>query len=46
MKKVWRVCEDGEIRDTYKKLRVVFEMTEEKFFNHYSEVEIKEENTF
>lgn len=46
MKKVWRVCEDGEIRDTYKKLRVVFEMTEEKFFNHYSEVEIKEENAF
>ncbi len=46
MKKVWRVCEDGEIRDTYKKLSVVFEMTEEKFFEYYSEIEIKGENTF
>ncbi len=31
-KEVWRVHEDGEVRDPFKKLRYVFEMTEEKFF--------------
>lgn len=33
---VWRVSEDGEIRDTFKKLTNVFEMTEESFFSYYS----------
>ncbi|SKC33053.1 2-succinyl-5-enolpyruvyl-6-hydroxy-3-cyclohexene-1-carboxylate synthase [Photobacterium piscicola] len=33
---VWRVSEDGEIRDTFRKLRYVFEMSEEKFFTEYS----------
>lgn len=33
---VWRVNEDGELRDTFKKLRYVFEMTEEAFFSHYA----------
>ena len=33
---VWRVSEDGEIRDTFKKLRYVFEMSESKFFRHYT----------
>lgn len=33
---VWRVNEDGEIRDTFKKLRYVFEMPEETFFSHYA----------
>jgi 2-succinyl-5-enolpyruvyl-6-hydroxy-3-cyclohexene-1-carboxylate synthase len=35
-KEVWRINEDGEIRDTYKKLKYVFEMSEEYFFKHYT----------
>lgn len=33
---VWRVSPDGELRDTWGKLRRVFMMPEEEFFNHYS----------
>lgn len=33
---IYRVSEDGEIRDTFRKLRYVFEMPESVFFNHYS----------
>jgi len=33
---VWRVSPDGELRDTWGKLRRVFMMSEEEFFNHYS----------
>ena len=33
---VWRVSEDGEIRDTFRKLRYVFEMPEQSFFEHYT----------
>ena len=36
-KSVWRVNEDGEIRDTWDKLTNVFEMTEKYFFDHYSD---------
>lgn len=36
-KQVWRVSEDGEIRDTFKKLRYVFDMPESLFFEHYSQ---------
>lgn len=32
---VWRVNPDGEIRDTFNKLRYVFEMEEETFFKKY-----------
>ena len=32
---VWRVNPDGELRDTYGKLRYVFEMEEEDFFLNY-----------
>lgn len=35
-KQVWRVSEDGEIRDTYRRLRYVFEMPEQSFFEHYT----------
>lgn len=35
-KDVWRVSEDGELRDTFNKLINVFEMPEEVFFQHYS----------
>lgn len=35
-KQIWRVSDDGEIRDTYKKLRYVFEMPEQQFFEYYT----------
>lgn len=34
---VWRVNEDGELRDTYRKLTDVFEMPEYVFFEKYGE---------
>lgn len=34
-KEVWRVSEDGEIRDRFKKLTKVFEMTPAQFLSHY-----------
>lgn len=33
-KQVWRVSPDGEMRDTYRALRWVFEMEEQCFFRH------------
>ena len=33
---VWRVSEDGEIRDTFRSISYVFEMSEFSFFNYYS----------
>ena len=35
-KKVWRVSEDGEIRDLFHKLDSVFEIDELSFFKHYA----------
>jgi 2-succinyl-5-enolpyruvyl-6-hydroxy-3-cyclohexene-1-carboxylate synthase len=35
-KEIWRVSEDGEIRDTYRKLTKIFEMPEQAFFRHYA----------
>ena len=35
-KEVWRVNPDGEIRDTYKNLKYVFEMTEKEFLLRYT----------
>lgn len=35
-KTVWRVSEDGEVRDTFRRLRYVFEMSEQAFFERYS----------
>lgn len=37
---VWRVSEDGEIRDPFKKIRYVFEMPETDFFDRYSKSNI------
>lgn len=34
-KVVWRVNEDGEVRDTFRKLQYVFEMREIDFFTYY-----------
>ncbi len=42
IKEVWRVSPDGEIKDRFKHLKNVFEMTEEFFFNQYvSDIEEK-----
>lgn len=38
-KEVWRVSEDGELRDPFHKLTRVFEMREEEFFLHYAQEE-------
>ena len=35
-KEAWRVSPDGEVRDTFRKLRHVFEMSEQRFFRLYS----------
>lgn len=35
-KEIWRVSPDGEVRDTFRRLRYVFEMTEEYFFDYYA----------
>ena len=45
-KEVWRVSEDGEVRDTFRKLRYVFEMPEELFFAHYTKNKIGESNEY
>lgn len=42
-KSVWRVSEDGEIRDFFHRMRYVFEMPEIDFFRHYSEKGADEE---
>lgn len=36
-KTVWRISEDGEIRDTFRSLRYIFEIPELKFFQYYSD---------
>ena len=35
-REVWRVSEDGELRDTFRRLRYVFEMPERVFFERYT----------
>lgn len=45
-KEVWRVSENGEIQDRYKKLSNVFEMPEQSFFEHYANGGIKQECTY
>ena len=42
-KEVWRVNPDGVLRDTYGKLRYVFEMEEESFFEKYSSKVVSEQ---
>lgn len=43
---VWRVSTDGEIRDTFWKLRNVFEMEEIEFFNSYADLEYVKNTEF
>ena len=45
-KKIWRVSADGEIRDTFKKLECVFEMSESLFFEKYTESEMPNSKTY
>ena len=41
-KEVWRVSEDGEIRDPFKKLTYVFEMSEKDFFVYYDSCAVQD----
>ncbi|MBG7611720.1 2-succinyl-5-enolpyruvyl-6-hydroxy-3-cyclohexene-1-carboxylate synthase [Polaribacter sp. BAL334] len=45
-KNVWRVNEDGEIKDQYRKLTHVFEMPEKVFFDYYSKIGKKTESSY
>lgn len=45
-KQVWRVSEDGELRDTFRKLSVIFEMSPLRFFKHYADKGGKEISLF
>lgn len=44
-KHVWRVSEDGEIRDTFRRLRYTFEMPEKCFFQHYAKTSAKSDGS-
>lgn len=44
-KDVWRVSPDGEMRDTFKALRYVFEMDEATFFERFAQIGKKTDNT-
>lgn len=44
-KQVWRVSPDGEIRDTLRRLRYVFEMEEKEFFSKYT-CEVQGQNKY
>lgn len=35
-KEVWRISEDGELRDTFRKLTKIFDMSETAFFKHFN----------
>ena len=44
---IWRINPDGEIRDTYRKLKYVFEMQEIRFFQYYNQADFPAEtNTY
>lgn len=45
-KTVWRVSEDGEIRDTFKKLSCVFESSESEFFSRYTNAENEVDSSY
>lgn len=45
VKDVWRVSQDGELKDRFKKLTNVFEMNEDFFFNSYIQLEQKNSKT-
>lgn len=45
IKQIWRVSEDGELRDPFKKLTTVFQMSELSFFKHYSDAKANKHAT-
>jgi 2-succinyl-5-enolpyruvyl-6-hydroxy-3-cyclohexene-1-carboxylate synthase len=45
-KQIWRINEDGELRDTFRKLTYIFEMPEENFFNHYAGEKLVDSNPY
>ena len=45
-KEVWRVSEDGEIRDQFNTLRYEFEMTEADFFRYYTIEDVEPQNSY
>lgn len=45
-KQIWRVDRDGEIRDQFKRLTAVFEMSDKYFFSSYLQTDIKDDSFF
>ena len=45
-KEVWRVSDDGELRDRYRKLSYVFEMDDLSFFKRYLATEEESKNSY
>lgn len=45
-KQVWRVSPDGEVRDTFRKLRFVFEMSEMEFFGRYADAPVTPDSSY
>ena len=45
-KSVWRVNEDGEMRDFFRHLQYVFEMPEQIFFEHYSKEDTRKSDEY
>ena len=45
-KQIWRVSEDGEMRDTFRQLNKIFEMHEEIFFAHYIIKSVEPKNSY
>ena len=45
MSEVWRISQDGELCDTFHKLRYVFEMPEDQFFRYYTHINNNVVNT-
>lgn len=47
-KETWRINPDGEIRDTFKNLKYIFEMEEKCFFGHYidEKIDLLQKNSF
>lgn len=43
---VWRVNRDGEIRDTFRSLKYVFEMDEQTFFESYSDASVEAQESY
>lgn len=45
-KNVWRISNDGQMRDRYGRLTYLFNMTESQFFNHYKDENLNPGDSF